>query len=711
MSSPIDPRARVDALPSLPDPQAFLRHGGVMGARIAERDWSATSLGPAADWPGAIKSVLASWLDSPQAMFVAWGPDLRFFFNDTYLPFLGARGADVVGQPFQEVWPDIWNEIEPIARQALAGQGQRFEEMPLLTQRNGYPEETWWTFTYMPLRDERGRVLGMMCTASDATASVLAARKAEQHRARQNSMLQQMPGFVGLLEGPRHVYEYVNDAYRAIAGERDYLGRCIRDVLPELEGQGYFELLDQVYDSGTSFISHAMPIRFTGEDDNRHIDLLFHPLRNESGQVSGIFVGGYDVSRRVTAERALTSLNESLEKRVDERTVELMRTQEALKHSQKLEAIGKLTGGVAHDFNNLLTVIGSSVELLRRPQLAEDRRKKYVETIAETVRRAAKLTSQLLSFARRQALRPEVFDVGRQVEAISELIRPLTGPEVAIEIAASEEAWLVECDVNQFETAIVNLAVNARDAMPAGGLLTIEMSCAEGIPADGSHAFRPGPFIAVAMRDTGTGIAPEHLELVFDPFYTTKEVGKGTGLGLSQVFGFTRQSGGDVRVTSTPGQGATFTLYLPQAGPVGAGVPTAALGASALSDTLALTILVVEDNTSVGRICTEALNDLGHTTQWATDAQQALSILERGELRFDLVFSDVVMPGMNGLEMAQLIRSRHPGLPVLLASGYSDVMADVGVQGFELVQKPYSVDALVRLMRKALERPAASSIP
>ena len=689
---------------------SFLPPDSRIAGIIRTREWGATPLGPLDAWPMAVKSALSTWLDSPQAMLLAWGPDLRLFFNDAYLPFLGARGTDALGEPFAQVWSDVWASIEPIVRKALAGEGSRFEDMPLTMTRNGYPEATWWTFTYMPLRDAEGNVLGMLCTTADTTGAVLSAQRAQRERIQQQRMLQQMPGFVGLLSGPDHVYEYVNDAYRAVAGARDFVGRRVSDVLPELVDQGFVDLLDKAYASGEPFVAHAMPIRFAGAGGTAgaesFIDLLYHPLHDDEGAVSGIFVGGYDVTERVNAERAMAQINGTLEQRVEARTAELVRAQDALRQAQKLEAVGQLTGGVAHDFNNLLTVIGSSVELLRRQNLPEERRKKYIDAIGDTVRRASKLTSQLLAFARRQPLSPEVFDVGRQVDAIADLVRPLTGVRIAIDLSSPADACFAEADINQFETALVNLAVNARDAMGGEGRLSIDVRAVEGVPAARGLPARVGAYVAVAVRDTGSGIAADKLEAIFEPFFTTKEVGKGTGLGLSQVFGFAQQSGGDVQVASAPGEGATFTLYLPRA----AHLPARQSAAPRPDETHDMAhgtcVLVVEDNVAVGQFSTEMLNDLGYQTVWATDAAQALAILQEGDLKFDLVFSDVIMPGMNGVDLARTVRDRYPGLPVVLTSGYSNVLAEEGLQGFELIQKPYSVEALSRVIRQAIAKRA-----
>jgi signal transduction histidine kinase len=452
-------------------------------------------------------------------------------------------------------------------------------------------------------------------------------------------------------------------------------------------------------------VARDRPIRFAGEREDRFIDLLYQPICDESGAVTGIFVGGYDVTEGVRAAIELRRLNETLEQRVEARTAELMRAQDALRQAQKLEAVGQLTGGIAHDFNNLLTVIGSSVELMRRHEVPAERRRKYMDAISETVRRASKLTGQLLAFARRQPLRPEVFDIARQIESVADLIQPLVGARVEIVLDVECPSCLAKADVGQFGTAMMNLAVNARDAMDGEGRLHIRVDAVEALPMASDQVSRPGSYVAIAVSDNGTGIAKENLDVVFEPFYTTKGVGKGTGLGLSQVFGFAQQSGGDVRVESEVGVGTTFTLYLPRALEAMAPVepPPAASGEGELA-AQGLSVLVVEDDATVGQFSTEVLHDLGYRTTWATDATRALALLAEDNLRFDLVFSDVVMPGMNGVELARVIRDLYPGLPVVLTSGYSTELAEEGPRGFELVQKPYSVEALSRVLRQAMTK-------
>ncbi|HKS18627.1 MAG TPA: ATP-binding protein [Bradyrhizobium sp.] len=383
-----------------------------------------------------------------------------------------------------------------------------------------------------------------------------------------------------------------------------------------------------------------------------------------------------------------------------------LEAEEALKHGQRLEALGQLTGGVAHDFNNLLTVIRASVDLLRRPHLSEERRRRYVEAISDTVNRAAKLTAQLLAFARRQTLKPELFDVGENVQMLSEIIRTLTGARIEIVTRVPGGPCLINADAGQFETALINMAVNARDAMGGGGRLTIAVHNVAEIPGPAQHP-KPGDgFVAVSVEDTGSGIPQDRLGRIFEPFFTTKEAGHGTGLGLSQVFGFTKQSGGEVLVESEPGKGSRFTLYLPRVAGDERPLPAAPPEVVPV-DGHGISVLVVEDNDEVGRFATDALEELGYATTAVSNATLALEELVGDASRFDVVFSDVVMPGMTGIELAQEIRRRGIAVPVVLTSGYSHVLSEQGTQGFEMLQKPYSIEQLSRALRKTVRRRTA----
>ena len=413
----------------------------------------------------------------------------------------------------------------------------------------------------------------------------------------------------------------------------------------------------------------------------RSFEFSLRPVKDAAGAVVGMVPEAVETTARLKAE-------------------------EVLRQAQKLEAVGQLTGGVAHDFNNLLTIIRSSVDFLRRPDLPEQRRRRYIDAVSDTVDRAAKLTGQLLAFARRQALNPEVFEVGQCLRAVSDMLDTVTGSRITVQTLLPDKPCYVRADRSQFETALVNIAVNARDAMDGEGTLTVHLAGEPPmLPAHG-HGNSAGPFALVSLTDIGAGIPPEILKRVFEPFFTTKAVGKGTGLGLSQVFGFAKQSGGDIAVESTVGTGTTFTLYLPQVEPEMGG--TSPLRAS--EEPLPLTqgggrrVLVVEDNVEVGRFANQTLQDLGYATVWVVNANEALARLDEEASGFDVVFSDVVMPGMNGVALGQVIRNRFPSLPVVLASGYSDVLAEEGRHDFELLQKPYSVEQLSRVLRAVTHR-------
>ena len=427
---------------------------------------------------------------------------------------------------------------------------------------------------------------------------------------------------------------------------------------------------------GGLFFGHAEPAKFDERSERLMIGL--------AGQAAVAI----DNARLFAAAQ---KSNDLLEQRVQERTQDLEIAHEALRQAQKMEAIGQLTGGIAHDFNNLLTVIRGSADLLRRRELSEDKRRKYVDAISDTADRAAKLTGQLLAFARRQALQPEVFDVATRIAGISEMLQTVLGSRVKLVTNLDCSDCFVDADPVQFETALVNMAVNARDAMDGEGQITLSVSSSpSGVDVR---------TVAVTVEDTGHGIGPDEIARIFEPFYTTKGVGKGTGLGLSQVYGFAKQSGGEVSVESHPGEGARFTLRFPAAHPVTHSVPTEvalvprqrALGR----------VLVVEDNADVGEFATQMLEDLGFEPSLATNADQALDVLGREASHYDIVFSDVVMPGMSGVEFAQIVRQRWPALPVVLTSGYSHVLVQEGHHGFPLLHKPYSVEELSRTLREA----------
>ncbi|MHB8283561.1 MAG: PAS domain-containing hybrid sensor histidine kinase/response regulator [Caulobacteraceae bacterium] len=794
--------------------------------------------------------------------------------NHAYLVATGRELDDIVGRWAWDAFPTdpetLRQAIESFERVKRTKQPDtlplfRFD-IPRAEAEGGGFETRYWSITASPVLDATGEVQLLLQHPIDVTElerlrdavqaadsderaalapvhSVIIERassvqetnlqvKAEANRLRE--LFAQAPSFMAIVSGPEHRFELVNEAYSKLIGYRDVVGMPVRKGLPDLEGQVFYGLLDQVWESGEPFIGRGMKVSFGASADTRTetriVDFVYQPITDTAGDVSGIFVEGNDVTeaaRRTeelrqqgerlrlviegakdhailttdpegcitswspgaetsfgwTAEEALgrpaaiiftpedraqgadaaefsnarnlgyanderwhlrkdgrrvfmngsmrplarnaageeqgflkiardeterrrtnealRTLNETLEAQVQERTHALLESQETLRQSQKLEAVGQLTGGVAHDFNNLLTIIRSSVDFLKREDLAPSRRTRYVEAISDTVERASKLTNQLLAFARRQPLKPEVFEVSRRVESVVQLIRPLTGARINIFVEPCDKPCFIEADVSQFETALVNLAVNARDAMNGEGRLTFKVGKVSEVPSVRGHARATGDFLAVSVTDTGSGIDPAQIASIFEPFYTTKEVGRGTGLGLSQVFGFTKQSGGEVDVQSTLGQGAVFTLYLPSVPGNQADLDqTAEPAIEEQTVAPSICVLIVEDNEAVGRFANEMLQDLGYHTRLVGSAGEALAVLADGVHGFDVVFSDVIMPGMNGVDLANDLHRRYPDLPVILTSGYSHVLALDGRHGFELLRKPYSIDELSKTLRR-----------
>jgi signal transduction histidine kinase/CheY-like chemotaxis protein len=385
------------------------------------------------------------------------------------------------------------------------------------------------------------------------------------------------------------------------------------------------------------------------------------------------------------ANRALAEANEALRLQIDRRE----KAEEALRQSQKMEAMGQLTGGVAHDFNNLLMVASSGLDLLDRT--ADPARRDVLKTaIRQALDRGAGLTRQLLAFSRRSPLNSSVVDLAAQIEGMRVLLDRSLREDIVVRIETQAGLWPVEVDLGQLEVAVLNIAVNARDAMPNGGLITVRAHNRRDQEVEGLD----GDFVELSVADTGKGMSAETIQRVFEPFFTTKDVGKGTGLGLSQVYGFTRASGGDARIKSEPDRGSVVSLFFPRSTNALAAPEPEAAPIAQLPTPPGFRVLLVEDDDAVAEAVGGMLSELGYDYRRVANATAALEALEAGE-RADLVFSDMVMPGpIDGVTLAQSIRKRWPGLPVVLTSGFSEAADTASREGWRLLAKPYRMDVL-----------------
>ncbi|WP_116799960.1 hybrid sensor histidine kinase/response regulator [Pseudomonas syringae] len=424
------------------------------------------------------------------------------------------------------------------------------------------------------------------------------------------------------------------------------------------------------------------------------------PLLDASGDVIGLIGSSIDVTARKKAEEAVRELNQTLEQRIEQAVFEREQIEDALRHSQKMDAVGQLTGGIAHDFNNLLAGISGSLELITK-RLAQGRVgdvDRYVSVAQGAVRRAASLTHRLLAFSRRQTLSPRVTDVNGLIHDMEELIARTVGPEIDIKVVAHDDLWPALIDHAQLESSLLNLCLNARDAMPNGGRIIIETANASLEECtDPDHGIPAGEHLSIRVTDTGIGMSPDIAAKAFEPFFTTKAIGAGTGLGLSMVYGFVRQSGGQIRVESVEGQGTSVVMHLPRHTAESAPRPVAPEVIEEPPHHTGETVLIVDDEPSVRMLVAEVISGLGYNCLEAADAQSGLQILQ-SDTRIDLLISDIGLPGgMNGREMADAAGDCRPGLPTLFITGYAktSVLDDCHLRPCtQVLTKPFGLDAL-----------------
>ncbi|MEE7546256.1 PAS domain-containing protein [Xanthomonas sp. Kuri4-1] len=585
-----------------------------MGALMRAHDWAATPMGPPETWPQSFRTSLSIMLNSTLLGAVLWGPELRLFYNDVYKRSLADRHPGALGQPVAQVWGETWAPVSEDFLRVMAtgeGFGQGVIELPMF--RNGYYQATYWNATASPIKGEDGTVLGLFNMAIETTAQVAAdlerdirhhqlqssnvglreevhTRTAERDRAIENETNAlrnaervQLALAAGAIIGTWN-WDVPSDAFMVDNAFAHHFGlnpsfgltgltfeQIIETVHPE-DREGLCQAIQEVFERGGRYAHQYRVRRHNGHyywvEANGRVDLDENgkPLR-----FPGVLLDVED-RRALSAERdrALTELrelNETLEQRVLDRTQALMQVEEALLHSQKMEAVGQLTGGLAHDFNNLLASTSSALEMLslRIEQGRFNDLPRYIAIAEQACSSAAALTHRLLAFASRQTLVPQATNLNELIAGMLDLIRLTVGPGVRVESALASESWATWVDVSQLESALVNLCINARDAMPSGGRLTIATcNCViDRVRADALD-LPAGDYVTMQVSDTGTGMDDATLARAFEPFFTTKQLGGGTGLGLSMIYGFAKQSSGHVQIASRWGDGSTVTLYLPR---------------------------------------------------------------------------------------------------------------------------------------------------
>lgn len=591
-----------------------------------------------------------------------WNPGAR--------RFKGYEAEEIIGEHFSRFFPekDRAAGLPDRALRTAASEG-RFEAEGWRVRKDG--TRFWAHVVIDPVRSPAGELIGFAKITRDITL------KREQERA----LFESEQRFRMLVQGVRDYAIYMLDREGRVTnwntGAEEIKGYQADEIVGQHFSRFYTEE-DRARDEPARALQTALSEgkyekeawRVRKDGSLFWASVVLDPIYNEDGE----HIGFAKVTRDATdRKRAETELEEA---------------RAALFQSQKLQALGELTGGIAHDFNNLMTVIRGSAELLRRDELPAEKRQRYLNAIIDTADRASVLTNHLLAFGRRQPLQPEVLDLNVRLDAFGEVLTRTLGSQIDVELDLAPELWKVEVDPTHLETALLNAAINARDAMPDGGRLIISTSnCPE----------ENGDMVRIGVTDTGEGISEEVLSRVFEPFLTTKAVGKGTGLGLSQIHGFAAQSGGRAEVESVEGEGTTIGLILPRSNK-SLSAATIQVASSAIPE--GLRVLLVEDNDQVREFAEQLLKDLHCRVLCAANGEEASATLENEEI--DLVFSDVVMPGMSGVELARLVRERFPGTPVLLASGYSEEIISGAASEVDVLRKPYGAEMLSNAIAAAL---------
>ncbi len=677
--------------------------GGECGAIIRQRDWSKTPLGPVDLWSLELRATVGNIVNSPVAKVLMWGGDHVMIYNDAYIQIAGAKHPAGLGGSVADIWPEIWDWNREMLAAGMAGELRAFRDQALVLDRGKGSETVIFDLFYTPVYDADGEVGGVMCTCIDNSDRVALERDLAVSNMRFRTAVEAVHGVLWTNSADGQMYGE-QAGWEALTGQsqEEYQGFGWADAVHDDDRQASIETWNKAVASKSVYVHEHRVRRHCGTW--RNFAIRAHPMIGEDGDIRE-WVGVHtDITHQRAAEASLRDLNATLENRVILEIDERRQAETKLAQSQKMEAVGKLTGGVAHDFNNLLQVISGNLQMLARDVAGNAKAETRLANAEAGVARGAKLASQLLAFGRRQALEPKVVNVSRFVRGMDDMLRHALGEAIEIETIVGGGLWNTFVDPAQVENALLNLAINARDAMDGQGQLTVELGNAflDTDYVEKHDEVHAGQYVMLAVSDTGCGMSADIIDKVFEPFFSTKVEGKGSGLGLSMVYGFVKQSGGHIKIYSEPGEGTTVRIYLPRSlGSEDAEVQVATGPVVGGTET----VLVVEDDEDVRNTVVEMLTDLGYNIVKAPDAGAALIIIESG-LPIDILFTDVVMPGtLKSPELARKARDRLPNIAVLFTSGYTENSIVHGGKldaGVELLSKPYTREALARRLRHVL---------
>ncbi len=657
---------------------------------------------------GEIQRLRQLFDKAPGFMAATRGPDHVFeLANPSYLELVGER--ELIGRTVREAFPELDGTgfVERLDKVYARGEAFTGRSTPLWLRRSpgGELEQRFLDFVFQPIIDDRGKVTGLFVEGYDMTlrhAAELALRESEE-RFRLIADSAPVPMWVTKLDRKR---SFVNIAYAEFLGV-PYDEACDYDWRTRIHPDDVDRVVSESLAGETTLKPFALEARYRRHDGQwRWLRSVSQPRWDSEGEHAGFIGVAHDITDAKEAEHKLRELNETLERRVAERTADLsaaldrlqaevsdrLRAEEALRQAQKMEAVGQLTGGIAHDFNNLLTPIMGGLELISM-RTTDERLKRMATTALDSARRGAKLTGQLLAFSRIQRITIAPVAVNEVVANMEELLRHSIGARIRMETRLDPATGHGLCDANQLENAILNLAINARDAMPDGGTLGISTDRTR---SEGGPDLAPGEYVCVSIADTGHGMEPDVLARATEPFFSTKPLGKGTGLGLAQVYGITRQFGGTVRIKSEPGRGTTVHLLLPAASPDDVPKSGGAGGAEliAAAGVQNVRILVIDDDHDVRAFLAVALEGLGYSVHEAEDGVSGLQKVD--QVSPDLLLLDYAMPNMNGADVARAVRRSHPHLPIIFVTGYAESGQLEAALGGEvpLLRKPFTVAQL-----------------